>query len=355
MSELQFKGYAVHDTSKWTEFKLIEFQPKTFEADDVDIKVECCGVCGSDVHTITGGWGQPVLPVIVGHEIVGTVAQVGSNVTEFKIGQRVGVGAQICSCGTCSLCTSDHENFCANGPVYTYNSLYPNGDKAYGGYSTAIRANQRFVFPIPDALSSEQAAPMLCGGLTVFSPLLRHGVGPGQKVAIVGMGGLGHYAVQFAKALGAEVTVFSHSARKEADAKAMGADNFVVTGEGPGFAEPFKNTLNLILVTANVSEGVLLNELLSTLTFQGRLVVVASPNDPLPPVIAYNLLAKAASITGSSIGSKKDVTQMLNLAVEKGVKSWIQVKNMSEAGDAAKDVHEGNVRYRFVLKNDIPL
>ncbi|KAH8831154.1 NADPH-dependent alcohol dehydrogenase [Flagelloscypha sp. PMI_526] len=324
MTDLKFKGYAIHDTSKWTDFQLINFQPKTFEKDDVDISIECCGICGSDVHTISGGWGKPQLPVIVGHEVVGHIVRVGSNVSEFKVGQRVGVGAQICSCGTCDLCESDNENYCPK-PVYTYNSRYPNGDIAYGGYSTAIRANQRFVFPIPDALSSEQAAPMMCGGLTVFSPLVRNGAGPGKKIGVVGAGGLGHYAIQFAKALGAEVFVFSHSASKQEDAKAM----------------------------ANSSEGLFFNQLLSTLAFQGKLVMVASPEQPLSGIGASRLIATGCSIAGSSIGSKKEAIQMFRLAVEKGVKSWIKVAPMSQAGAAVQAVHEGKVRYRYVLKNDI--
>ncbi|KAK0473770.1 NADPH-dependent alcohol dehydrogenase [Armillaria novae-zelandiae] len=317
MPELQWKGYAsvslfcsvVHDTSKWTEFKVIDFTPKTFGDEDVDIKIDYCGVCGSDLHTITGGWGQPMLPVIPGHEIVGKVVRVGSKVKEFKPGDRVGVGAQVWSCNKCANCRNDNENYCP------YNSKYPNGDMAYGGYSTAIRVSERYVFAIPEKLSSEQAAPMLCAGLTVFSPL-------------------------FAKALGAEVT---------ADAIEMGADKFVVTRE-PSPLENMEMTLDLIICTADVSHGIPLTELLQTLTVHGKLVMVALPDETLPDLRGTSFISNGCSLSGSHIGSKKEAIQMLNLAVEKGVKSWVDVRPMSEVGECVKRVKENKVKYRHVLK-----
>ncbi|KAH8827404.1 GroES-like protein [Flagelloscypha sp. PMI_526] len=355
-SETVFKGYAIHDSSKWTDFKLTEFKAKTFIDEDVEITIDYCGVCGSDVHTITGGWGHPILPVIVGHEIVGKVVKVGPKVTEFKPGDRVGVGAQVWSCGDCAICAEDNENYCPH-QVDTYNAKYPSncqcaGEIAYGGYSTAIRVSHRFVFHIPEGLASEQAAPMLCGGLTVFSPLLRNGAGPGKKVGIVGVGGLGHYAIQFAKALGAEVTVLSHSSRKREDATKLGADHFVVTGEA-NFADPIKLSLDLLVVTANIIEGDDLNKLLSTLRIHGRLIMVALPEDSLPKLTSNTLVSNGCLLGGSHIGSKKEAIQMLQLAVEKGVKSWIEVLPMSKAAEAVTGVHEGKARYRYVLKNDI--
>ncbi|KAK0183986.1 NADPH-dependent alcohol dehydrogenase [Armillaria mellea] len=350
MPELQWKGYAIHDTSKWTEFKVIDFIPKTFDEEDVDIKIDYCGICGSDLHTITGGWGQPMLPVIPGHEIVGTVVRVGSKVKEFKPGDRVGVGAQIWSCNKCANCKNDNENYCRH-LVDTYNAKYPNGDMAYGGYSTAIRVSERYVFAIPENLSSEQAAPMLCAGLTVFSPLVRNGAAPGKKVGVVGVGGLGHYAIQFAKALGAEVTVFSSSTSKKADAIEMGADKFVVTRE-PNALENREMTLDLIICTADVSHGIPLTKLLQTLTVHGKLVMVALPDESLPDLRGASFISNGCSLSGSHIGSKKEAIQMLNLAVEKGVKSWVDVRPMSQVGECVKRVKENKVKYRHVLKAD---
>ena len=240
------QGYAIEDTKKWSDFKVVNFELKTAEDDDVDVAIQFCGVCGSDLHTISGGWGElAVKPVIPGHEIIGKVTKVGKNVKDIKVGDRVGVGAQVGSCMECTSCTTDYENYCLGskdgkkGCVDTYNSRYPDGKPAQGGYSTAIRAHQRFVFPIPEAVKSEDAASMLCGGLTCYSPLLRNGCGPGKQVAVIGLGGLGHYAVLFAVAMGAEVTVVSHSPKKKEDAMKMGAKHFVATGEDKNWHEAY--------------------------------------------------------------------------------------------------------------------
>ncbi|KAG9080343.1 NADP-dependent alcohol dehydrogenase [Ceratobasidium sp. UAMH 11750] len=232
-----FKGYAIHDHTKWSEFQVIDIKPKQWEEDDVDIAITHCGICGSDIHTLTGGWGQAKgLPLVTGHEIIGTVTRVGSVAAQkagIKVGDRVGIGGRIHSCGRCRACDSARENYCLEA-IDTYNSLYPDGTLSQGGYSTAIRANHMFVFPIPKELKSEHAASMMCGGLTMYSPLVNNGCGPGKKVGIIGLGGLGHYGVLFAKALGAEVYVFSHSARKEQDAKKLGADHFVISEDKHG-------------------------------------------------------------------------------------------------------------------------
>ncbi|TFK37300.1 NADPH-dependent alcohol dehydrogenase [Crucibulum laeve] len=351
-AELVWKGYAIHDTKDWKNFKVIDFEPKQFDDYDIDIKIEYCGVCGSDVHTITGGWGETLLPVIPGHEIVGHVARVGPKVTTFKVGDRAGVGAQVCSCLKCEPCNTDNENYCPK-PVHTYNSKYPNGDIAQGGYSTAIRAHERFVIPLPESLPLEQAAPLLCAGLTVYSPLVRNGTGPGKKVGIVSVGGLGHYAVQFARALGADkVVVFSHSPNKKDDAKELGATDFVVTGED-GFSEPHKGTLDLIICAADVSHGINLMELMSTLNVHGRFIMVALPDEPLPPIYAMQLSTNGALLGGSHIGSKKEAIEMLELVVKKGVKSYVEVLPMKEASKAVQNVKNNKVRYRHVLKVDI--
>ncbi|KAF8812943.1 GroES-like protein [Phlegmacium glaucopus] len=349
-SDLTWKGYAVHDTEKWNELKVIDFKPKRFEDHDIDIKIEYCGVCGSDVHTVTGGWGEPLLPLIPGHEIVGHVVKVGPKVIGFKVGDRAGVGAQVCSCFECKPCNTNNENYCLK-MVHTYNNKYPNGDIAQGGYSTAIRAHERFVIPIPDDLALEQAAPMLCAGLTVYSPLVRNGAGPGKFVGVVGIGGLGHFAIQFAKALGAKVVVFSHTADKEEDARELGASEFVVTRQG--FEEAWKGKLDIIICTADVSKGIPLAGLISMLGVNCHCIIVAIPDEKLPALHAQELSQNGAFLGGSHIGSKKESIEMLNLAVQKGVKAYIQILPMKDAGQALRNVKDNAVRYRHVLKVDL--
>ncbi|KAL6308675.1 GroES-like protein [Sparassis latifolia] len=355
MSAVEFKGYALTDTKKWSDLKVVEFKPKTFLEDDVELRITHCGVCGSDVHTLSQGWGETTnLPLIVGHEIVGVVIRVGSNVTEFKPGERVGIGAQIGSCMKCQRCKHDQENYCRE-IIYTYNASYPDGVATQGGYSTAIRAHQQFVFAIPDALESRYAASMLCAGLTMFAPLKLNGAGPGKKVGIIGIGGLGHYGILFAKALGAEVYAFTHSPSKIEDAKKMGADHVIDTGASD-FHEPLYGELDLIVTTLdNFSPDRPLQTYTSMLRVFGKLVNVGVPDadNLLPPMHAMSLCFNGAFFSGSHLGSKVDCNDMLKLAAEKGVKPWIQELPMSQAKTAVENVKKGNVRYRYVLSQDI--
>ncbi|KNZ78567.1 NADP-dependent alcohol dehydrogenase 6 [Termitomyces sp. J132] len=316
------------------------------------------------VHTITGGWGHPILPLISGHEIVGHVVRVGPQVKSFKVGDRAGVGAQICSCLECDRCNADNEQYCPK-QVDTYNAKYPNvsvfkvkrrgihvrqGDIAHGGYSTAVRAHERFVFPLPAGLPLEQIAPMLCAGITVYSPLVRNNTGPGKRVGIVGIGGLGHFAIQFARALEAEqVVAFSHSTNKEKDARALGATDFVITGN-KDFTKGWQGKLDLIICTADVSRGIPLTELMTTLKVHGRLIMVAVPDDKLPALHTFDIMGNGALLGGSHIGSKKEVIDMLELAVKKGVKSWIEVLDMKDAARAVNAVKNNTVKYRHVLR-----
>ncbi len=246
----------IPDPKKWTDLQVREFKPKTFEPEDVELAITHCGVCGSDVHTLTQGWGKSKLPLVVGHEIVGTVTRVGDKVKDFKPGDRVGVGAQRDSCMSCRACKDGYENYCPNSmdtyvrflfslkpvsrcfelTICAQNAVYPDGVVAQGGYSTAIRAHQQFVFPIPDEIESRDAASMFCAGLTVYSPLKTYGCGPGKKVGIMGIGGLGHYAVLWAKAMGAEVYAFTHDKSKIEDIKKMGADHIIDTEKKVGRA-----------------------------------------------------------------------------------------------------------------------
>jgi len=346
------KGYGVSDTNDYQNFTVKEFKLKTAGPHDVTLKIDCCGVCGSDVHTVTGGWGPLSTEwVCPGHEIIGKVTHVGDAVTEFKIGQRVGVGAQVLSCLDCSRCNEDNEQYCPE-MVDTYNSKFPDGTFAQGGYSTMIRTHDRFVFAIPDAIKSEDAAPMLCAGLTVFSPLLRNGVGPGKTVGIVGIGGLGHFAIQFAKALGARVIVFSHSPNKKEDSMQLGADEFVSTAD-EDFAKPYFDKIDYILSSADAA-SLPISEIMSTLKVGGRMTSVGLPDDEWTGLKPQQLMANSSAIGSSHIGSKKEANYMLKLAAEKGVRPIIdQVYPMSKAAEAIERVKTNKVRYRFVLKNDI--
>ncbi|KZT30367.1 NADPH-dependent alcohol dehydrogenase [Neolentinus lepideus HHB14362 ss-1] len=351
MSKAEFKGYAITDANLWSQFNVVEYQPKTFEDDDVELRIAYCGVCGSDVHTITEGWGKIPTPLVVGHEIVGQVTRVGANVKEFKVGDRVGVGAQIGSCYKCRACKEDQENYCPT-KIDTYNDKYPDGVFAQGGYSTAIRANQLFVFPIPDNLRLKDAASMLCAGLTVYSPLKRHGCGPGKKVGIIGIGGLGHYALLFAKAMGAEVYAFTHSDRKVEDIKKMCADHIIVTGSNPDFAKSLEMQLDLIVCAVDVGAGMPLADYLSMLWVHGKFVMVGLPDEPLPSMKAFDFLC-GAFLGGSHLGNKKEAVEMLQFAAAKNIRPWIEELPMSKASEAVQRVKKGDVRYRFVLKQDI--
>ncbi|KDN53332.1 GroES-like protein [Tilletiaria anomala UBC 951] len=360
------KGYAIHDTKDWTNFKVEDFDLKPAEDDDITLSITHCGVCGSDVHTISGGWGKLAVPyVIPGHEIIGTVTEVGKNVKDVKVGDRVGVGAQVSSCMNCVPCWNDNENYCRGdgkkGVLDTYNSKYADGSIAQGGYSTQIRAHQQFVFPIPDAISSENAASMLCAGITSYSPLLRNGCGPGKRVGIVGIGGLGHklrfhspqYGVLFAAAMGAEVIAISHSPSKREDALKMGAKEFISTKETPNWAKKLaQNPLDLIVSTAS-SSAVDLPAMLSTLNVHGKLVFVGMPEDSFKDMRVQAFAGNGCFFGSSHIGSRKEVLSMLKLAADKEIKPWIEVLPMSRCSEAVKRVSDNDVKYRFVLKQDL--
>ncbi|TDL15755.1 GroES-like protein [Rickenella mellea] len=345
-----FRGYAVTDAKKWSDFTVVEYPSKNWEETDVEVAITHCGVCGSDVHTLSSGWGQIETPIVVGHEIAGTAVRVGSKVKGIKPGDRVGVGAQIGSCYSCNRCKSDNENYCAK-MIDTYAAKYPDGVRTQGGYSTGIIANELFVFPLPDGVESKDACSMLCGGLTVFSPLVRNGAGPGKKVGVVGIGGLGHYAVLFAKALGAEVYAFSHSKSKEADVKKMGADHIVNTD--PGFEKKLQGELDIIISTRDASENYPLSEYLHMLDVHGKLIIVGIPNEPLPPLKAFDMIPNGSFIGGSHIGSKKEAIQMLELAAKKGIKPWIEELPMKDVKKAVEGVHNGKAHYRYVLTQDL--
>ncbi|GJN92920.1 hypothetical protein Rhopal_005963-T1 [Rhodotorula paludigena] len=351
MSDLKFRGYAVKDTNKWTEFDVVDFEPMGVRDDTVDIEVEFCGICGSDVHTLTGGWGAPHLPLVSGHEIAGTVRSVGAGVKEFKQGDRVIVGAQIDACGKCRQCQDDNENYCPK-QVDTYNAEAWDGKITQGGYSTAVRAPQKFVFKVPDNVDLADAAPMACAGLTVYGPMHRFGVKKGTKMGVAGLGGLGHFAVLFGAALGAEVVVYTHQEDKVADAYKMGAADVVLTSE-KDWDKKHSMSLNFLISTIDVSKAIPIPELASQLYVNGVLHLCAMPDDPIPPFQTQQLAANGCSISVNHVGSKVEAEAMLKLASEKNVKTWKEVIPMKDVGKGVQGVKNNEVRYRYVLKQDL--
>ncbi|RKU47962.1 hypothetical protein DL546_002893 [Coniochaeta pulveracea] len=348
----KFTGFQVNGPETWLEFHKNEFQPKPFGDYDVDIKIECCGVCGSDVHTISGGWGEQHFPLAVGHEIVGKAIRVGPKVTLVKEGQRVGVGAQSYSCLECRQCKNDNETYCQH-QLDTYGAVWPDsGVVSQGGYSSHVRTHEHWVFPIPDALDSTVAAPMLCAGLTAYSPLVRNGCGPGKKVGIVGLGGIGHFGVLFAKALGAEVWVISRSHSKEADAKAMGADGFIAT-EDKDWNVPHKMTFDLIVNTANSSEGFDLDAYLSMLDVHAKWVAVGLPEGEGFKVKNTTFLSNGCFFGSSHLGSRRETLEMLQLAADKGIKTWLETVPISQDNLATvmQRLKKNDIRYRFCMTN----
>jgi len=349
MSNDHFKGYVAHDKDCIGKLKYEPFQPKNWTEDDVEIKIHYCGICASDLHTLTSGWGPTNYPVVVGHEIVGEATKVGKDVKEIKVGDIVGVGAQSGSCQKCPQCESNKEPYCDKGQVGTYNSKYPDGSPSSGGYADYARVPQHFCIPIPKGVAEEVAAPMMCGGVTVYSPLKQYNVGPGMDVGVIGIGGLGHFAVMFAAALGANVTAISHTHSKESDAKAMGAKHFIATGDKGSFKQN-RRKFDLIICTVN-ADNMPMTDYLSMLKVHGKLTMVGAPEKPLQLPV-FPLLLNGVSLGGSAIGSPAEIKEMLELAQKTNIKTWLKVWKMSDINEALKDQHAGNARYRHVLKND---
>ncbi|HEV7146695.1 MAG TPA: NAD(P)-dependent alcohol dehydrogenase [Pedococcus sp.] len=312
---------------------------------DVLIEIKYAGICHSDIHTARGDWGPAAYPLVTGHEIAGIVTEVGSEVTRHAVGDRVGVGCMVDSCGECRYCQAGEEQFCVNGNVGTYGATGKDGQVTQGGYSTHIVVTEDFVVRIPEGLGLDVAAPLLCAGITTFSPLNHWGAGPGRKVAVVGLGGLGHMAVKIAHAMGAEVTVLSQSLKKQEDGLRLGADHYYATAD-PATFETLAGTFDLIINT--VSAVLDLNAYLGLLAVDGALVNVGAPPEPLS-LNAFSLILARRSYAGSLIGGIRETQEMLDFCAEHGIGADIEVIAADQVNEAWERVLASDVRYRFVI------
>uniref|UniRef100_UPI003516FB1B NAD(P)-dependent alcohol dehydrogenase n=1 Tax=Brevundimonas sp. TaxID=1871086 RepID=UPI003516FB1B len=318
--------------------------------DDVAIEIKYCGVCHSDLHIAQNDLGNTRYPIVPGHEIAGIVTAVGSNVTRFKEGDRVGVGCMVDSCRTCASCQEGLEQYCVPGMTQTYGSPDPRGAEAgqkitQGGYSDRITVDQNYVLSIPDSIPLDAAAPLLCAGITTYSPLRTWGVGPGSKVAVVGLGGLGHMAVKQAAAMGAEVTVLSTSDRKKADAERMGAKHFLINSDTDAMkavAEKFDLIINTVSATHEMASH------LNLLARDGTMVMLGLTTEGMP-VFAMPLLWRRRSVAGSLIGGIKETQEMLDFCAEHDIACDIELIAPSQINEAYTRMQKSDVRYRFVL------
>ncbi|MFB7274995.1 NAD(P)-dependent alcohol dehydrogenase [Streptomyces sp. NPDC056244] len=312
---------------------------------DVLIDIKFAGICHSDIHQARDGWGGGIFPMVPGHEIAGVVAEVGSGVTKFAVGDRVGVGCMVDSCRECENCRAGLEQYCLQGNIGTYNARDKNGDPTYGGYSAQVVVDENFTLRIPDGLSLDVAAPLLCAGITTYSPLHHWNAGPGKKVAVVGMGGLGHMGVKIAHALGAEVTVLSQSLRKKDDGLRLGADHYYATSDPKTFEE-LRGTFDIILST--VSAPINLDAFLSLLRTDGALVNVGAPEEPVS-LNLFSLLGGRKTLAGSGIGGIRETQEMLDFCAEHGLGAEIELIEANQINEAYERVLDSDVRYRFVI------
>lgn len=312
---------------------------------DIQMEILYCGVCHSDIHTAKNEWGGTIYPVVPGHEIVGRVINVGSEVTKFKAGDLAGVGCIVDSCGTCPQCEMGDEQFCEVGMVGTYNGKGKDGQVTKGGYSKEIVVDEHFVLSIPENLDLKAIAPLLCAGITTYSPLSRYKIGPGQKVAVVGLGGLGHMAVKIAAAMGAEVTVLSTSDNKKEDAKRLGATHFV-NSKNKETMKGLANHFDFILNTVSAKNDY--NELVELLRTKGTMVLVGAPPEP-SAISGFSLLIGRRAIAGSLIGGIADTQEMLDFCSKHNIVSDVEMIDISEINEAYERILKSDVKYRFVI------
>jgi uncharacterized zinc-type alcohol dehydrogenase-like protein len=341
---LKTKGYATEGPK--ASLKPFEFGRREVGARDVLIEILYCGVCHSDIHQARDEWGGSIFPMVPGHEIVGRVARVGQDVTRFKEGDLAGVGCFVDSCRICDNCKEGFEQHCENHLVSTYNGTERDEKTpTYGGYSTQIVVDEAYTLRIPPGLELANVAPLLCAGITTYSPLRRFKVGPGSRVGVVGLGGLGHMGVKLAASLGAEVTVFSTSAGKEQDARSLGAHKFVVTRQ-PQNMEALAGRYDFILDTVSAPHD--LNAYLNLLRRDGAMVLVGAPEKP-SEVEAFSLITNGRTLAGSMIGGIRETQEMLDYCAEKNITSDVEVIPIQRIDEAYDRTVKGDVRYRFVI------
>jgi len=327
-------------------FEKAEMPLRELTADSVAINIKYSGICHSDIHQVRDEWFEGIFPMVPGHEIVGEVTAVGDAVTKFKVGDRVGVGTFVDSCGSCDPCKRGMENYCRTGNVQTYNGRHYDGEESYGGYAKDVVVKEHFVLKVPENLDYAAAAPLLCAGVTVWSPLKHWNVGPGMKVAIMGLGGLGHMAVKFAAAMGAETYVLGHSPHKAQDAKEMGATEYLITSES---FESHKDTFDVILNT--VSADIELDSLLDMLKVGGTLIYVGVSGNK-QSFHPFSLITGLKSIAGANTGSISGTQEMLDFCGEHNIVSTIEMVDASDPkaiDDAYARVVGSDIRYRFVI------
>ncbi|MDR1349612.1 MAG: NAD(P)-dependent alcohol dehydrogenase [Zoogloeaceae bacterium] len=318
---------------------------RTTEPHDVEIEILYCGICHSDLHAIRNEWGGTTYPIVPGHEIVGKVTRVGGRVTKFKVGDLVGVGCIVDSCRHCDACAGGEEQFCEQGWTVVFN--YPDkisGGMTYGGFSETIVVDEHYVLHVPEKLDLPSAAPILCAGITVYSPLKHWQAGAGKRVGIIGLGGLGHMAVKIAKAMGATVVVFSTSAGKAEDAKRLGADEVVISKD----AAQMRKTPKLDMILDTVSGKHDVNQYLNLLKTDGSLVLVGLPVEPLP-VGAFSLVNGRRSFSGSNIGGILETQEVLDFCAKHNITAEIELINIRDVNTAFERMGKGDVHYRFVI------
>ena len=340
---IQATAYAAKDSK--AQFLPIQIERREPRPDDVVIEIAYSGICHSDIHTARGEWAGTQYPCVPGHEIVGHVIKVGKKVKKFKLGETVGVGCMVGSCKKCDSCKKGEEQFCEKGATYTYNSSEKDGSYTLGGYSSHITVSQDFVLKIKKGLPLDRIAPLLCAGITTYSPLKRYGTQKGKKVGVVGLGGLGHMAVKIAKAMGAEVTVFSTSSNKKADAKKLGAKHFVLSKDPENF-KPLAKNFDLIINSVSASHD--LTPYLSVLKIDGTMVLLGVPPE-FSQVSAGALIGGRKRLTGSLIGGIEETQEMLNFCSAKKVFSDIELIDAADINKAYDRTVKGDVKYRFVI------
>jgi uncharacterized zinc-type alcohol dehydrogenase-like protein len=338
------RGYVAHAAN--TELVPFEFERRELRPHDVAFEVLFAGICHSDIHQVREEWGPSLFPMVPGHEIIGVVSAVGPEVSTFAVGQRVGVGVFVDSYRKCENCLASLEQFCSNGMTPTYNGYERDGTTiAFGGYSNHFVVDEAYAVHVAESLDPAGAAPLLCAGITLYSPLRHWGAGPGKHVAIIGLGGLGHMGLQFAHAMGAETTVFSHSGSKADDAKALGADHFVVTSETDALEN---HDLRYDIIVNSTSADIDLNSYLALLKLDGTLVIVGLSGVPVS-IHQGVLLAGRRSLAGSMIGGMGELQEMMDFCAEHNITSWVEVVNSDHINQAYDRTVASDVKYRFVI------